>query len=124
MLGVVFVFLLQMLAWSAMPVVAMGLDADEGWVVICTSDGYKRIPLTEIGIADTASQQSPDIQAGHCDLCVFVHGLGMAPASVPWVEHVTVVLVLHQRIADNYLPGKLHAPHQPRAPPHKHLNSV
>ncbi len=45
-----FAFLLQTLAWSAMPVAAAGTGTNDGWVVICTSDGFKRISLAEAGI--------------------------------------------------------------------------
>lgn len=120
--GVVFAFLLQMLAWSAMPVAVAGSDSDDDWVVICTSDGFKRISLSEAGFKQDDSQHNPNVLVDHCDLCVFAHGLGMAPAPVQLFKHASAALILRSRSVDIVSSDKLHTPQQPRAPPaHKHI---
>lgn len=118
--GVLFAFVVQILAWSVMPVSAKGISSDDGWMVICTSDGFKRIALTKAGISPDPSHNndsSPSVLVDHCDLCVFAHGLGPGPAAVFFVEAGAGTRIVRLRNADNVVLGKSHTPQQPRAPP-------
>lgn len=121
--GVMLAFLLQIQAWSAMPVAAAAPDADDGWVVICTSDGFKRISLADAGMqsrsptpGDTSHNTAP-VLIDHCDLCVFAHGLGSAPALVAVFEDDIGVRVVRQRPVGQPVTGNSYFPQQPRAPP-------
>lgn len=118
--GMLFAFVVQILAWSAMPVFAKGVSSDEGWIVICTAEGFVRIPLVEIGI-DSAPSHSDKLSlqglVEHCDLCAFAHGLGLGPSSVVFLEHINAVRVGHVRAPDSVASDKPYTPQQPRAPP-------
>ncbi|HLR78380.1 MAG TPA: DUF2946 family protein [Burkholderiaceae bacterium] len=112
-----FAFVLQNLAWSLMP--AYAADVEAGWITICTSDGIKRIPLSELGVhaADASQEPAPHVLTDHCDLCVFAHGLGM-----PGPEASLPVVAGHMRLlrlpVASQNPGHdIHSAHQPRAPP-------
>lgn len=112
----VLAFLLQTLAWSAMPVYAQ--NADDGWMVICTSDGPQRISLNELGILDGPLKNAPlPTLVDHCDLCVFAKGLGMVPTPVQMLASHRCVPALRVHVPDDAVSDKPHSPQQPRAPP-------
>lgn len=116
--GLAFVFLLQTLAWSGMPVYAS--DATEGWVVVCTNEGIKRISLSEAGIKQDESPPSSPIPAlaEHCDLCVFAQGLGMAPPAPALLSLSTTGLIeIRIPASDPGVSSNSYSPQQPRAPP-------
>lgn len=117
-LGVVLAFVLQTLAWSMMPVYAS--STDDEWIVICTSEGMQWIPLSTSGIQSDGSTQNNPVPTiiEHCDLCVFAHSLGMAPASAGLLLHNQGYV----RVLPVYTPmaavaSNSHTPQQPRAPP-------
>lgn len=112
-----FVFLLQSLAWSGMPVYAK--DVDQDWVVVCTSEGIKRISLSASGVlVNDASQNEPvPTVIAHCDLCVFAKGLGMAFDTVQAQPGQAHVPTLRIHVPDRVVPDKPYRPQQPRAPP-------
>lgn len=118
--GMLVAFVVQILAWSVMPVAAQGVSTSDGWMVICTGDGFKRISLTEAGISPDSSHNDtypPSVLVEHCDLCVFAHGLGLGPAAVFSVEPGTGTRVVRLPAADSAVLDKSHGPQQPRAPP-------
>lgn len=117
LLAAAFAFLLQALAWSAMPVYAG--QADEGWVAICTSEGIKWIPLSQSGMAPAvpAPDDSAPALADHCDLCVFALGLGIVPAPASLAANVDKALGLHPPAFLHAFSSRMHVLQQPRAPP-------
>lgn len=112
-----FVFLLQSLAWSGMPVHATNVD--QGWVVVCTSEGIKRVALTATGIAAGDSPQNDPLPtlAIHCDLCVFAKGLGTTSDVIPLLETYARGPLSRIHIHEQGIPSKPYTPQQPRAPP-------
>lgn len=117
MLGVAFVFVLQTLAWSGMPVFASG-DGD-AWVTICTSDGFQRVSLRDSGFpAEPASSNTPrPASVNYCDLCVFAQGLSTGFAQTQVRIALAVFTVSNGTLVTVPLPDAFYTPNQPRAPP-------
>lgn len=118
--GALIALVVQILAWSAMPVSAKDVLSDDGWVVICTAEGVKRIPLTQIGISPNTSQgekQPPSVLADHCDLCIFAQSLGSGPGPIAVPEEFNSIRIACPRAPDRVVSGKPHSLQQPRAPP-------
>ena len=114
----VFVFLLQSLAWSGMPVYAK--NAGQDWIEVCTRDGIKRISLPAAAgvFAGGALKEAPAPSLGdHCDLCVVAKGLGRATDAVQVLEGHTRIPASRIHTSDHGVPDKPHSPQQPRAPP-------
>lgn len=112
-----FVFVLQSLAWSGMPVYAT--NADQQWVVVCTSEGIKRISLSDTGITagdPTQNAPSPALVI-HCDLCVFAKGLGTNSDLILLPETHARGPTSRNPVPDHDISSKPYTPQQPRAPP-------
>jgi len=117
MLGVVFVFLLQTLAWSAMPVFATG-DGDT-WVTICSSEGFQRVSLrnSDFPAQPSSSDSSRPASVNYCYLCVFAQGLGTGFEQAQVRTRRAVVSVAKATFVETPAPEAFHTPNQPRAPP-------
>lgn len=118
--GVLIAFVVQLLAWSVMPVSAQGVESDDGWVVICTANGFKRIPLTQIGISPNTPQddtQSIVVLGDHCELCLFAQSLGSVPGTISLPEEFNSMRVVQSRAPYRIVLSSSRSPQQPRAPP-------
>lgn len=111
-LGVVLTFLMQNMAWSTMNVTSQSEDGT--WVVICTTQGFKRILVDDFYNDDGINT---NLSANSCELCVFANGLGFSfvnqPDLTPTLGVIAkVIYTSHIQYGRHY-----YSNHSPRAPP-------
>ncbi len=96
---------------------------DSGYMVICTADGFKKVPLSELGLQDLAKGEAgTDLPAQEdCAVCQLVCAKGLSDAA----PHGAVVRLprppMHQIVRDDrpvFLASADHTQNiSPRAPP-------
>lgn len=112
LIGIVAAFLMQNMAWSAMNVTSQSEDGT--WIVICTSQGFKRILVDDFYNEEGTNN---NLSANSCELCVFANGLGFSFSNT--ISLTPILGVIAKVSYDSYIQygKKYYSNHTPRAPP-------